>query len=257
MLLVISPAKSLNFENKSNANEFSKPEMLQDAERVMSVLRKKSVKKLMEMQSISKNLAELNYGRNQVWTRNSNLECAKQALSAFTGDVYIGINETDFTQENYSYAQANLRILSGLYGILKPLDLFQPYRLEMGTKLKTTRGINLYEFWKMRITDIVNYELSKQTEPVLVNLASDEYFKSIKTNKIAGRIVQPVFMDNSNGQYKILSFFAKKARGLMVRFAVKNELSNVEQLKAFDSEGYLFNSEMSSENRWVFTRNKE
>ena len=214
----------------------------------------------MEMQSISKNLAELNYHRNQEWNPNVSLDKTKQAVSAFSGDVYLGLNESDFSSTDYEYAQSHLRILSGLYGILRPLDLLQAYRLEMGTQLKTTRGKNLYEFWKMRITDIVNDELlvhSNLEERILVNLASDEYFKAIKTDKIKGRIIQPVFMDESNGQYKVLSFFAKRARGLMVRFAIKNRLNQMEQLKAFDAEGYLYNEAMSTEGRWVFTRTKK
>lgn len=257
MLLVISPAKTLNFDDPSMAQKFSEPEMLADAERIMQALCKKSAKKLMQLQGISQNLAELNYGRNQTWSTNNDDYNSKVAMSAFQGDVYVGLGESDFSQEDYAFAQDHMRILSGLYGILKPLDRIQPYRLEMGTALKNSRGKNLYEFWKLRITDKVNETLEGHNEQVLINLASDEYFKSIKSNKVSARIVQPVFMDKKNGKYKVLSFFAKKARGMMARFIIKNQIDSLEDIKSFDAEGYLYNSELSSEDKWVFTRDQE
>tara|TARA_B100000508_G_C11464836_1_gene281172 strand:+ start:1705 stop:2478 length:774 start_codon:yes stop_codon:yes gene_type:complete len=257
MLLVISPAKSLNFDSKSNANSFSEPHFLSDAERINSVLKKKSVNKLMKIQEISKNLAELNHNRNQNWISNNTDLNSKQAVSAFQGDVYLGLSEADFTKEDYSFAQNHLRILSGLYGILKPLDRIQPYRLEMGTALKTTRGKNLYEFWKLRITNFLNEEFEQEEKPVLINLASDEYFKSIKPTKLNATIIQAVFMDKKNGKYKVISFFAKKARGMMARFIIKNRITTPEGLKAFDSEGYLYNESMSTDTKWVFARDTE
>lgn len=257
MLTVISPAKSLNFEEASKAPFFTEPQMLSESEKIMAALSKKSANKLMDLQGISKNLAELNFERNQNWNTQNNEGNSKVAISAFKGDVYVGLNEGDFSSSDYEFAQNHLRILSGLYGVLLPLDRIQPYRLEMGTTLKTTRGKNLYEFWKMRITDKVNSQLEEQENKVLVNLASDEYFKSIKAPKVNAEIIQPVFMDKKNGKYKIISFFAKKARGMMSRFIVKNQIDEVEALKAFDTEGYLFNSEMSSGNKLVFTRDQE
>jgi len=257
MLFVISPAKSLDFETKSNAQVSSEPTFLTDSERIMSVLKKKSVNKLMKMQDISKNLGELNFERNQKWNSTTDSTTSKQALSSFQGEVYVGLNESDFSAEDYEFAQGHLRILSGLYGILKPLDLIQPYRLEMGTQLKTTRGKNLYEFWKMRITDSLNHEFDNDEKPVLINLASEEYFKSIKPKNLNAEIIQTVFMDKKNGKFKVISFFAKKARGLMARFVIKNRINSPEELKAFDSEGYLFNEEMSVGNKWVFARDQE
>lgn len=257
MLLVISPAKSLDFETKSNAKSFSEPQLLADSERIMTALKKKSVNKLMQMQDISKNLAELNFERNQNWNSSTDSAISKHAISSFQGEVYVGLNESDFSEEDYDFAQDHLRILSGLYGILKPLDLIQPYRLEMGTQLKTTRGKNLYEFWKMRVTDILNNEFEDAEKPVLVNLASEEYFKSIKTKKLNAEIIQTVFMDKKNGKFKVISFFAKKARGLMARYIIKNKIDAPEGLKAFESEGYLYNEEMSVGNKWVFARDNE
>ncbi|MGB0404163.1 MAG: peroxide stress protein YaaA [Salibacteraceae bacterium] len=257
MIVVLSPAKTLNFENPSKSVEFTDPPLLEESEKIMNALKKKSVKKLIELQGISQNLGEINFERNQVWSTSNNPGNSKQAISAFKGDVYVGLNEEDFTESDYNYAQKHLRILSGLYGILKPLDRIQPYRLEMGTPFKNSRGKNLYEFWKMRITDVINVDFEKEESPVLVNLASDEYFKGLKSKSIKARIVQPVFMDMKNGKYKVISFFAKKARGMMTRFIIKNKLNDVEQVKAFDSEGYLFNKEMSTETKWYFTRNNE
>lgn len=257
MLLVISPAKSLEFDTKSNAGTFTQPIFSAESKRIIDVLKKKSVKKLMDLQGISQSLAELNFFRNQEWIETHTLENAKQAISAFSGDVYVGLNESDFTAQDYEYSQDHLRILSGLYGVLKPLDLMQPYRLEMGTRLSNPRGKNLYEFWKLRITEAINEDLDKTGSHTLVNLASDEYFSAIKPKKLKGEIIQPVFMDKSKGKYKVVSFFAKKARGMMVRFAVKNKLTNIEELKAFEDEGYLYNAEMSIGNKWLFTRNQE
>ncbi|UTW63219.1 peroxide stress protein YaaA [bacterium SCSIO 12741] len=257
MITVISPAKSLDFESPAPNVGFTEPALIDQSERVMQSLRKKSVNKLMQMQDISRNLAELNYGRNQVWSMDNTEANSRQAVSAFQGDVYQGLCAWDFSEEEYQFAQDHLRILSGLYGILRPLDRIQPYRLEMGTGLRTTRGKNLYEFWKMRITDEVNALLQEQEVPVLINLASDEYFKSIKPKKVNGTIIQPVFMDKKNGKFKIISFFAKKARGLMSRYLIQNRIDEPEYLKGFDFEGYGYNAELSQDHKWVFTRDQE
>jgi cytoplasmic iron level regulating protein YaaA (DUF328/UPF0246 family) len=257
MLIVLSPAKTLDFERETPSLNHTTPRLLEDSQRIMQALQKKSVNKLMDLQGISKALAELNYQRNQEWNINHTENNAKPAISVFQGDVYVGLNEADFEQKDYEVAQNHLRILSGLYGVLRPFDVIQPYRLEMGTSLKTTRGKNLYEFWKMRITDLINDDLKETDSKILVNLASDEYFKAIKTPKLYAQVIQPVFMDKKNGKYKVLSFFAKKARGMMARFVVKNRIENVEDLKSFDSEGYLFRPELSSETKWVFGRDQE
>ncbi len=257
MITVISPAKSLDFESEALNVEFTEPAMLDQSDRIMQALRKKSVNKLIQMQDISRNLAELNYGRNQVWNTENSAENSRQAVSAFQGDVYQGLCSWEFSEEDHQFAQKHLRILSGLYGILRPLDRIQPYRLEMGTALKTTRGKNLYEFWKMRITDQLNDLLKEQGSKYLINLASDEYFKSVKTNKVKGEIIQPVFMDKKNGQYKIISFFAKKARGLMSRYMIQNRIDEPEYLKGFDYEGYVFNPDLTQGNKWAFTRDQE
>lgn len=257
MIVVLSPAKTLNFEEPSKAPDFTDPILLEESNRIMEVLRKKGVKKLIELQGISQNLGELNFERNQAWSIANTAENSKQAISAFKGDVYVGLNEEDFTKSDYQYAQEHLRILSGLYGILKPLDRIQPYRLEMGTTLKNPRGKNLYEFWKLRITEVLNRDFDSKEDAVLINLASDEYFKGLKPKNIEARIIQPVFMDMKNGKYKVISFFAKKARGMMARFIIKNKLKKVEQLKAFNTDGYLFNKELSTETKWYFTRNNE
>ncbi|MCB0481926.1 MAG: peroxide stress protein YaaA [Flavobacteriales bacterium] len=254
MKFVISPAKSLDFDAPSNSKHYTSPHFISDAARIIEALKKKSVKKLMDLQGISLALAELNYERNQNWLQKHDLSNSKQAISAFSGDVYVGINESDFDESDYEYIQDHLRILSGLYGLLRPLDIIHPYRLEMGTSLSTTRGKNLYDFWKLRITNKMNEELATSPDSVLINLASDEYFKVIKPKVLQARIIQPIFYDKSKGQYKVISFFAKKARGMMVRFATKNKISNEEDLKEFKSEGYSFEPNMSEGNKWVFTR---
>ena len=208
---------------------------------------------MIKLQGISKKLANLNVDRNLLWETPFSPENAKQAILAFNGDVYDGINATAFSEEELKIAQEKIRILSGLYGILKPLDLMQAYRLEMGTKLSFGKYENLYKFWQQKITKTLNNEL-KEKGGVLINLASQEYFKAIDTSKLNAEIITPEFKDNKDGNYKMISFFAKKARGLMCRFIVQNNISNPEELKAFDLNGYYFNNQLSKGNNWVFTR---
>jgi cytoplasmic iron level regulating protein YaaA (DUF328/UPF0246 family) len=203
---------------------------------------------------LSDKLASLNVARYQSWVKEHNEANAKQALLAFKGDVYTGLDAESFDEADYQFAQSHLRILSGLYGLLKPMDLMQPYRLEMGTKLQNDAGKNLYSYWGSTITDRLNEELDSNQAPVVVNLASNEYFKSVQAKGLNARLISPEFKDLKNGQYKIISFYAKKARGLMTRYAIKNRIENPEELKQFDLEGYAFNASMSEGDKWVFTR---
>ena len=203
---------------------------------------------------LSDKLGALNYERYQAWQRPFSPENAKQALLAFKGDVYQGLDAESMDAEDLAWAQNNLRILSGLYGLLRPLDLMQPYRLEMGTKFANQRGGDLYAFWGDLITRKINQHLEGSKEPVLLNLASNEYFKSVHPEKINAPIITPVFMDKKDDKYKIISFFAKKARGLMSAYIIKNRITDVERIKDFDSAGYSYNPAMSEGNKWVFTR---
>ncbi len=257
MITIVSPSKTLDFENSRALQLKTTPQLVEESAKLMEALKKKSVKKLMELQSISRNLAELNYERNQVWNQEHKSSQTRSALTSFQGDVYVGLNAQDFSAADDEFAIEHFRILSGLYGILKPTDQIMPYRLEMGTKLKTKRGKDVYAFWKNRVTDIINAELEQHENAVLLNLASDEYFHVLSAKAIKGEIIQPVFMDKKNGKYKVISFFAKKARGLMSRFIIKNKVDTVEDIKAFDYEGYIYNAELSAENKWVFTRDNE
>ncbi|WP_299582242.1 peroxide stress protein YaaA [uncultured Sunxiuqinia sp.] len=253
MLILISPAKSLDFESKSVTDKYSQPLFLKEARQINKELRKLSPNDLSQLMSISDKLGELNFERNQTWKTPFTPDNAKQAILAFTGDVYQGLDASHFSERDFEVAQEKIRILSGLYGVLKPLDLIQPYRLEMGTKFGIDGGTNLYEFWQSKISQAINSELKKNTG-VLVNLASNEYFKAVDPKKIEGEIISPAFKDLKNGKYKIISFYAKKARGLMSRFIVQNNISNPEDLKAFDLDGYYFNNELSKGKNWVFTR---
>lgn len=254
MIIVISPAKSLDFETPPTTTHFTLPEMLDDSEKLMSRLRKMKAKQLSGLMGISAALGELNYERYQTWNQPFNPENAKQAVLAFNGDVYQGLDAKSLTEGQLLSLQGKVRILSGLYGVLKPLDLIQPYRLEMGTKLKYQRSADLYAFWKSKITSKVKEAIAESGSNVLINLASNEYYKSIDPKKLGAEIVTPEFKDLKNGEYKMISFFAKKARGLMTRFILENRVEKVEDLQAFDSEGYIFNPRLSKPGKPVFTR---
>ena len=251
MLILISPSKTLDFSRNFITPENTMPDFLTEAEELITELRKYSTSRLSKLMNVSTKLAQLNYDRYQYWTLPFNSENSRQALLAFKGDVYDGLNAETFTESDFIFAQDHLRILSGLYGILKPLDLMQPYRLEMGTPLKTRKWKDLYDFWGSKITDKIN-ECIK--EDILINLASNEYFKAVKKKNIQARIITPIFKDYKNGSYKFMSLYGKKARGLMASFIIRNKLIDTEQLKLFDMDGYYFNDEMSSTNEWVFTR---
>jgi hypothetical protein len=255
MLLVVSPAKSLDFEAKPVIEKYSQPSFLKEARKINRELKKLSPKDLSGLMDISDSLGELNFKRNKKWKTPFTPENAKQAVLAFTGDVYQGLEAWKFSEKEFDVAQEKLRILSGLYGLLKPLDLIQAYRLEMGTKFSVNGSENLYGFWQEKITKAINKEL-KQTGGPLINLASNEYFKAVDAKKIKAEIVSPAFKDFKDGEYKIISFFAKKARGLMGRFIIQNNINDPEDLKAFDLEGYYFNNELSKGKAWVFTRDR-
>lgn len=254
MLIVISPAKSLDFETPPITSNFTLPDMLDESEKLISRLKKMSPKQLSKLMGISRNLGELNFQRFQNWHLPFTPNNAKQAVLAFNGDVYQGLKANSLNEELLKSAQKQLRILSGLYGVLKPLDIIQPYRLEMGTTLKYYRSKNLYAFWKPAITKKVREALNESGSNVLINLASNEYFKSIDTKKLNAEIVTPEFKDLKNGQYKMISFFAKKARGLLTRFILESNIRDVENIQAFEMEGYNFNSLLSKPGNPVFTR---
>jgi hypothetical protein len=252
MKLVISPAKSLDFKTAVPTTQFTQGIFLNEAQKLSTILKKKSPKKLSELMSISTKLGELNWQRNQDWELPFSLENARQAVYAFNGDVYTGLDVYTLPLEKIEQLQQKLRILSGQYGILKPLDLMQPYRLEMGTKLKVGKKENLYQFWDKKVTEALNSEM--KSDEVLVNLASNEYFKVINPKLLKVPVITPVFKDYKGEKLKIISFFAKKARGLMARYILDNNIETVEGLKGFNSEGYAFDSNLSNEKELVFTR---
>jgi cytoplasmic iron level regulating protein YaaA (DUF328/UPF0246 family) len=254
MLILISPAKTLDYESPLATTAHTQPELLEKSQELVDVCRELTAQDLSDLMAISPRLAELNQQRFCNWEPIFNLKNARQAILAFKGDVYAGLQAKDFTQQDFEFAQKHLRMLSGLYGLLRPLDLMQPYRLEMGTRLNNPSGKDLYGFWGNTITDHVNQALQAQGDDIVINLASEEYFKAIKENHLQGRLIKPIFLDEKNGQYKVISFYAKKARGLMSRFIIKNQLTQVEQLKDFNLEGYVYSAQQSAEDELVFLR---
>lgn len=254
MLIVISPAKNLDYDTPATTTTASQPDFLSHSQELIEQLRELSVQDVAELMKLSDKLSSLNVARYASFSQPFTPDNAKQAVLAFNGDVYAGLDAPGFNESQLQFAQQHLRILSGLYGLLKPLDLMQPYRLEMGTKFVNHRGKDLYQFWGNLLTDELNRLLAEQAEPALINLASNEYFKAVKHRSLQGRLITPVFKDLKNGQYKIISFYAKKARGLMSRYIIENQLSQVEQLKDFDLAGYRFAPSMSEGDSWVFTR---
>ncbi len=254
MIIVISPAKTLYEKSPVHYEKYTEIDFLSESQKIISVLKKKKPDQLARLMDISPKLAELNFRRNQAWTPDFTSENSWQSVLMFNGDVYQGLKAETFTEEEYGIAQQKLRILSGLYGLLKPLDRIQPYRLEMGTNLPVSGKKNLYDFWKTKITTKLNLELALSDQKLLINLASNEYFGVVDTKKLKARVITPSFKENKNGKYLMISFFAKRARGLMSRFIIQNNISDPEELKAFDWEGYYFNNQLSGENDWVFTR---
>ncbi len=252
MKIVVSPAKTLDFESPLPTADYTIPRFLHETETLNEVLRKKSPKKLSDLMSISKALADLNYERNQTRAEAYSPENARPAVFAFKGDVYLGLDAYTLIPQQIQQIQQKLRILSGLYGLLKPLDLVQPYRLEMGTQLKVGRKPNLYKFWDKKITEALNEEL-EDGEP-FINLASQEYFGAVKPGLLKSPVITPLFKDYKDGDLKMISFFAKKARGLMTRFVIDKNIDQAEGLKAFDYEGYEYDEKLSSGLEWVFVR---
>jgi len=253
MLVVLSPAKKLNLKIK-NFPKSSIPQFIEDAETLITTLRKYNPKKLAQLMKISPSLAELNYERYLNWKVEHSITNSKTAVYTFDGEAYTGLNAASFSNNELAYVQDHLRILSGLYGILKPLDLIHAYRLEMGTRLKVGVQKNLYEFWGDKIVNEVNKSFKNHKEKVLLNLASAEYFKVIDTKKIKGEIVTPIFKDFNNGRYKVVMVYAKKARGMMAAYILKNKIELIEDLKGFNESGYCYNAAASKKNELVFLR---
>ncbi|WP_435416235.1 peroxide stress protein YaaA [Polaribacter aestuariivivens] len=252
MKIIISPAKSLDFESKVPTSLHTQPRFLEASEKLNKKLKTLSKKKLADLMSISNDLASLNYERNQEWETPFTEKNAKQAIYAFTGAVFQGIDVNTLDKKKIPLLQERLRILSGLYGLLKPLDLIQPYRLEMGTKLKVGRKENLYKFWDDTLAKSLNEELEEGE--LLINLASTEYFKALPKKALKVPMITPIFKDFKNGQYKTIMTYAKMARGFMVRYIIENNVKTLEELKGFNIEGYGFSDEMSSKNELVFIR---
>ncbi|WP_341232146.1 peroxide stress protein YaaA [uncultured Methylophaga sp.] len=253
MLTVISPAKTLDFDTPVSTNKYSEPRFLDQSQQLIEQLKKLSSQEIANLMKISDKLAGLNMVRFQQWQTPFTEENAKQAILAFKGDVYTGLAAETLDDKGLDFAQQHLRILSGLYGVLRPLDLMQPYRLEMGTPFQNDAGRDLYSFWGDKIRQSLEGEPALK-DGVLINLASNEYFKAVDAKKLNATIITPVFKDWKNGQYKMISFYAKKARGLMSRYIIDQQINTPEKLKQFDSDGYRYSEEMSQKNDWVFIR---
>jgi cytoplasmic iron level regulating protein YaaA (DUF328/UPF0246 family) len=254
MLFLLSPAKSLDYETPLNGQPHTAPLFVKQSQALIHLLREYSPQQIAELMDLSDKLSTLNVARYAAWSPRATQKNARQAALAFDGDVYDGLQAKTLGAEDLAWAQDHLCILSGLYGVLRPLDLMQPYRLEMGTPLKGPHGSNLYQYWNSQLADYLNTRLKTDATPVVVNLASNEYFKAVDLKALKGRVVECVFQEYKDGKYKIISFFAKKARGLMVRYAIEQRLMTPEQLRSFDVDGYAYASEESSAERLVFRR---
>ena len=255
MLFLISPAKALDYDTPPHIDRHTQPVFVRQAAELMDVLRPLAPQQIASLMDLSDQLASLNAARYQAWTPHFTPDNAKQAVLAFNGDVYEGLDAKTLTASELDWAQDHVCILSGLYGVLRPLDLMQPYRLEMGTRLATAQGSNLYRFWGRQIADYLNQRAQADASPVVINLASDEYFKSVDKKVLQPRVVTCVFEEHrGGGQYKVISFMAKRARGLMVRYAVQHRAATPEALKAFNLEGYAYQPALSEPDRLVFRR---
>ncbi|GFM74964.1 UPF0246 protein [Pseudomonas cichorii] len=254
MLMVISPAKTLDYETPPTTERYTQPQYLDHSQALITQLRELTPAQIGELMHLSDKLSGLNAARFGSWTPAFTPDNAKQAILAFKGDVYTGLQAETLSDAQLSYAQDHLRMLSGLYGLLRPLDLMQPYRLEMGTKLANARGKDLYAFWGTRISEWLNQALAGQGDDLLLNLASNEYFSAVKRSSLKARIIDTEFKDLKNGQYKIISFYAKKARGMMSRFVITEQINTPEALKEFDVQGYRYSSEQSTTDKLVFLR---
>lgn len=254
MLIVVSPAKTLDYDTPPKTKTFTLPDYLDDSAELIHRMREFSALDISELMKVSAKIAELNFDRYEAWNKKFTEKNAKQAALAFKGDVYTGLDAESFSAKDFKFAQSHLRILSGLYGLLRPLDLMKPYRLEMGTRLSNERGKNLYEFWGDEITEGLNAQLKKIKSGHLINLASNEYFKAVRPKKLNAEIITPAFKELKNGDYKMIGIYAKKARGLLSRYIIQNQLSDIDDIKSFDLDGYKFNSKLSKDTNWVFTR---
>jgi cytoplasmic iron level regulating protein YaaA (DUF328/UPF0246 family) len=257
MLFVISPAKTLDYQTPPTTDQYTIPEFIPRAAELIDILRRYAPAQIGTLMGISDSLAALNAARYATWSEQFTTENAKQAILAFNGDVYEGLDAASLNATQLTYAQSHLRILSGLYGLLRPLDLMQPYRLEMGTRLDNSRGRNLYAFWGDTLTQALNSIVAAAGTRALINLASDEYFKAVRPKLLSVPVITPVFEDWKNGKYKIISFYAKRARGLMARYAAVNGIVDPEQLRRFDGEGYALDESASSAQVWVYRRRLE
>jgi len=253
LVTIISPAKKLDYSPVEKNIDSTIPSLLEHSNELIKDLKSLNPQEVSSLMSLSDKLGALNYERFQEWKTPFTKSNSKQAILAFKGDVYQGLDAESLSETELIWAQKHVRILSGLYGILKPMDLMQPYRLEMGTKFATKRGQNLYDFWSSIITEELNKNFSSDNTNLL-NLASNEYFKSINVSELKANVISPVFMDKKNGKYKIISFFAKKARGLMTRYVIKNQTEDIADIQNFEEGGYFFNEEMSEDNKPVFCR---
>lgn len=257
MLVLLSPAKSLDYDSPLPTKKHTKPRLLDDSEELVQQLRKMSASEIGSLMKISEKLSELNADRYIRWERDFSHDNSRQALFAFTGDVYQGMDLAEWSSEDFASAQKQVRILSGLYGVLRPLDLMQAYRLEMGTKLENARGKNLYQFWGSKVTELLNKDLKASGSDLVVNLASNEYFSSVKKKELNGTLITPAFKDEKNGKYKVISFYAKKARGMMADYIVRNGVDDVAGLKKFKSAGYKFDKASLTETELVFLREEQ
>jgi uncharacterized protein len=254
MLFLLSPAKSLDYDTPLNGQPHTAPLFVKQSKELIDLLRDYSPPQIAELMDLSDKLSTLNVARYAAWSSRATQKNARQAVLAFNGDVYDGLDAKTLRADDLAWAQDHVCILSGLYGVLRPLDLMQPYRLEMGTALKGPHGGNLYRFWGSQIADYLNTRLRKDASPVVINLASNEYFKSVDTKVLKGRVVECVFQEYKDGQYKVISFFAKKARGLMARYAIEHKLMTPEQLRHFDVDGYAYTAAESTPDRLIFRR---
>ncbi|NQU61440.1 MAG: peroxide stress protein YaaA [Rhodospirillales bacterium] len=254
MLTVISPAKKLDFETEPQSDKFTQPEFLDETEILVASARRLTRRDLAQTMKLSDKLADLNFERFKAFSTPFTLANAKQAAHVFNGDTYIGLDAKTLNKKDMDFAQDHLRILSGLYGLLRPLDLIQPYRLEMGAKFQPPRGENLYGFWDGRLTDAINQGIAKQTDPSVINLASNEYFKAVHVDGLTGAVITPVFKEVKDGVAKVLGMFAKRARGAMARYIIKNRIEAPEKLKSFTDGGYAFQPNLSDDATWVFSR---
>lgn len=256
MLSLISPAKTLDYTSPLPTTTHTLPRLLEQSQQLIDVCRELSANDIEQLMKVSEKIAQLNVERFQNWHIDFNFDDARQAIFAFDGDVYTGLDAYHLNTAQLDFAQQHLRILSGLYGLLRPLDLMLPYRLEMGTKLTNPHGKNLYEFWDEQITQLINQDVEEYQHQAIINLASDEYFKVVHTKKLAVPLIKIDFLDQKHGQYKIISFYAKKARGLMARYIIEQQIKTIDDLKSFNVDGYYFDTVNSKSNELVFKRDE-